>query len=198
MLHKVNDELVGDTIAATDGVIGKIDEVYFDDRAWRVRYLVVDTGGWLEGRKVLLSPESIDRARSSEAAVAVALSREQVEHSPGADSDMPVSRQYEEALARYYGHPLYWAPPEPFERKATQSSLRSSDEVIGYSIQAADGPIGHVEDLVMDDENWSIADLLVDTRNWLPGKKLMIPPAAVEDIDWKRREVRVRLRRAEV
>lgn len=216
MLHKVKEELAGDKIAATDGEIGRIDEVYFDDQAWRVRYLVVDTGGWLGGRKVLISPLSIDRARSGEDAIAVGLSREQVEHSPGIDADKPVSRQYEEAYVRYYGHPLYWAPPEAFvvggplpgpeearelkaaERQAAQSHLRASSEVIGYFIHAADGAVGHVEDLLIDDRNWAIADLVVDTRNWLPGKKVRVPPSAVDAIDWKSREVKVRLRREEI
>ena len=105
MLHNVSD-LRGDKIAARDGEIGKLDQVYFDDDDWHVRYLVVDTGGWLSGRKVLVSPASIDRSKSSDHALAVGLTREQVKHSPGIDADKPVSRQYEEAHARYYGYPL--------------------------------------------------------------------------------------------
>jgi sporulation protein YlmC with PRC-barrel domain len=203
MLHRVK-ELTGDTIAATDGEIGRVDEVYFDDEGWRVRYLVVDTGGWLAGRKVLISPIAIDRSKSTERAIAVGLTREQVEHSPGIDADKPVSRQYEEAYARYYGYPQYWAPPKAVrelkqaERKAGESHLRASGEVIGYSIQAADGTVGHLEDLVVDDRNWAIADLVVDTRNWLPGKKVRIPPSTVEDIDWRSREVRLRMDRREI
>ncbi len=215
MLHNVSD-LRGDKIAARDGEIGKLDQVYFDDDDWHVRYLVVDTGGWLSGRKVLVSPASVDRSKSSDHALAVGLTREQVEHSPGIDADKPVSRQYEEAHARYYGYPLYWAspevpvmpPPEPAgkaarqleeaERKAAQSHLRSSGEVIGYSIHAADGRIGHVEDLRIDDRNWAVSDLVVDTRDWLPGKKVLVPPSAVENIDWSTREVRLRMSRDDV
>lgn len=216
MLHRVNDDLRGDKIAAKDGEIGRVDHVYFDDAEWRVRYFVVDTGGWLSGRKVLISPVSVDRSRSSEDALAVALSREQVEHSPSIDADKPVDRQYEEAYARYYGVPLYWAPPEAAamptgersgrrargleaaERKAAQSHLRSSDELIGYAIRAVDGTIGHVEDLRVDDRNWAIAGLVVDTRDWLPGKKVLVPPSAVKDIDWNTREVRLSMSRQDV
>ncbi|MGH8519644.1 MAG: PRC-barrel domain-containing protein, partial [Panacagrimonas sp.] len=111
MLHNLKD-LHGDKIAARDGGIGSVEQVYFDDQDWRVRYFVVDTGGWLSGRKVLISPVSIDRSKSSDDAIAVGLSREQVEHSPGIDADKPVDRQYEEAYARYYGISLYWAAPE--------------------------------------------------------------------------------------
>ena len=215
MLHNVSD-LRGDKIAARDGEIGKLDQVYFDDDDWHVRYLVVDTGGWLSGRKVLVSPASIDRSKSSDHALAVGLTREQVEHSPGIDADKPVGRQYEEAHARYYGYPLYWVtpeagvmpPPDPggklarqlkeAERKAAESHLRSSGEVIGYSIHAADGRIGHVEDLRIDDRNWAVADLVVDTRDWLPGKKVLVPASAVDTIDWNTREVRLRMSREDV
>lgn len=215
MLHNVSD-LRGDKIAASDGEIGRIDQIYFNDDDWHVRYLVVDTGGWLSGRKVLVSPVSVDRSKSSDHALAVGLTREQVEHSPSVDADKPVSRQYEEAHARYYGYPLYWAspeapvmpPPDPAgklarqlkaaERKAGESHLRSSDEVIGYSIHAADGRIGHVEDLRIDDRNWAVSDLVVDTRDWFPGRKVLVPPSAVENIDWSTREVRLRMSREDV
>ena len=215
MLHNLKD-LRGDRIAATDGEIGSVDQVYFDDQDWRVRYFVVDTGGWLSGRKVLISPVSIDRSKSSEDAIAVGLSRDQVEHSPGIDADKPVDRRYEEAYARYYGQPLYWAPPEAgvmppppadgkaarklkeAEREAAESHLRSSGEVVGYSIHAADGSIGHVADIRVDDRNWAVSDLVVDTRDWLPGRKVLVPPSAVERIDWSTREVRLRLRREDV
>jgi sporulation protein YlmC with PRC-barrel domain len=215
MLHRVK-ELAGDTIAATDGEIGRLEEIYFDDEHWGVRYLVVDTAGWLGGRKVLISPSSIDPTKSSETAISVGLSRKQVEHSPNLDTHKPVSRQYEEAFARYYGYAYYWAtahmlmpPPGPVdvkaagdlddaERKAAQSHLRSSAEVIGYAVEARDGAVGRLEDLLVDDETWSVADLIVDTRTWLPGRNVRVPPSAVEDIDWKDRQVRLRMRRDEI
>jgi sporulation protein YlmC with PRC-barrel domain len=218
MLHKAK-ELIGDTIAATDGPIGHVNDIYFDDQRWGVRYFVVDTGGWLGGRKVLVSPAAIDRGKSTETAISVKLSRQQVEESPGVDSDKPVSRQYEEIYARYYGYPYYWAdamvlspaaPPSGLidpaeageageaERKARESHLHSSGEVIGHAIAAIDGPIGHVEDLLVDDEDWSVADLVVDTRNWLPGKKVVVPPDVVEAIDWSSGDVRVRMLRDQV
>jgi sporulation protein YlmC with PRC-barrel domain len=215
MLHKVKD-LKRDKIAATDGDIGHVEQVYFDDEDWRVRYFVVDTGGWLSGRKVLISPISIDQSRSSESEIAVGLSRKQVEQSPNIDADKPVSRQYEEAYSRHYGYSLYWAPPEAAglttlergadkaqkleeaERKASESHLRASEEVIGYSIHAADGKIGHIDDLLVDDRNWAIADLVVDTRKFLSSKQVLVPPSAVEAIDWETKEVRVRLRREDV
>lgn len=214
VLHRTK-ELVGDRIVATDGEVGQVDDVYFDDQRWGMRYLVVNTGDWLQGRKVLISPASIDRSRSAEAAISVNLSRKQVAQSPDVDTEKPVSRQYEEAYASYYGYPYYWAAaPVPIppvlpsdeerrerseaERKASESHLRSSEEVIGYAIEASDGTVGHVEDLLVDDGSWSVAELVVDTRNWLPGRNVLVSPSAVEGIDWKARQVRLRMRREEI
>ena len=223
MLHKVMQDLRGDAIVARDGDIGSVEDVYFDDERWGVRYLVVDTGGWLPGRKVLISPASIERdPGDDDKAIHVALSREQVERSPGAETDMPVSRQFEEAHARYYGYNYYWAGPYlwgayPFpgsaaervdteqyrhmkaeEDRAAQSHLRSSGAVVGHRIEALDGAVGHVEDFVVNDDDWAIAGLVVDTRDWLPGRKVLVPPAAVQDIDWPQKKVFLRLTRNEV
>ena len=82
--------------------------------------------------------------------------------------------------------------------RARASHVRSSKEVTGYRIQAADGEIGHVEDFVLDYASWAITDVLIDTRNWLPGKKVLVPPSAISDIDWARRLMSVRLSQAEV
>lgn len=226
MLQKVMQDLKGDAILARDGRIGTVDDVYFDDERWAVRYLVVDTGEWLPGRKALISPASLPVQEGGGDYLRVNLTREQVEHAPGTSEDPPVSQVLEEAHARYYGYPYYWAGPyvwgmAPFpvsaapaqsasqsresremieraQQRARESHLRSSAAVVGYSIRTADGEIGHVEDFVVDDRTWEIADMVVDTRNWLPGKKALVPPKAITGIDWDRREVRVSLRRDEL
>jgi hypothetical protein len=212
MLHQVKN-LQGDAVVAKDGPIGELKDLYFDDERWGVRYFVVDTGRWLPGRKVLLSPASVDTKASTEEEIKVALTREQVEHAPGIDADKPVSRQYEEAHARYYGYSEYWlaagmagvgAVPPPggetnrqlkqAERKAEQSHLRSSAEVIGYGIEAADGAAGRIDDFIVDDRNWKVDALVVDTQ-WLPGGKVLVSANAVEHIDWQTKTVRVRMTR---
>lgn len=218
MLQKVMQELKGDDIVARDGRIGSVDDVYFDDAHWAVRYLVVDTGDWLPGKRVLISPASLPPQASVDDYLRVDLTREQVENAPGTGEDPPVSRLMEEAHARYYGYPYYWAGPylwgiaplpqpaperheelrEMAGQQARESHLRSSAEVVGYRIRAADGELGHVEDFLVDDQSWAIADMVVDTRNWLPGRKVLVPPSAITGIDWENREVRVRLKREEL
>jgi hypothetical protein len=198
MLHKAKN-LQGDAIVAKDGPIGELKDLYFDDERWGVRYLVVDTGRWLPGRKVLLSPASVDTGASTEDEIKVALTREQVQHAPGIDADKPVSRQYEEAHALYYGYAQYWAlagmAGGRAERKAEQSHLRSSAEIIGYGIEAADGAAGRIDDFIVDDLNWGVDALVVDTQEWLPGGKVLLSPSAIERIDWDKKTVRIGMTR---
>jgi len=230
MLLEAKGELLGKHLVATDGRIGSVRDVYFDDQRWVVRYLEVDAGTGVPGRKVLISPASIRRDGTGDKDIAVTLTCEQVRNSPGPDEHRPVSRQFEEAHANYYGYPFYWdgpylwgssqhpitgepsvtTPPQgvtPRERtqdlkeaeeQARESHLRSSDEVIGYRVVATDGPIGHVEDFVVDDTNWAIDRMIVDTRNWLPGKHVLVPVDAVDKVDWLTREMRLKVTRDEV
>jgi len=107
MLRNIT-ELRGYAILATDGHIGTVDDFYFDDEDWAIRYLVVDTGGWLSGRKVLISPLSLGHPDFVGRLLPVSLTKSQVEHSPDIDTRKPVSRQHEAELFEYYGYPYYW------------------------------------------------------------------------------------------
>lgn len=219
MMQKLVKDLQGDTIVAADGEIGSLSDAYFDDERWTLRYFVVDTGRWLPGRKVLIAPQSVAQAEGD--VLRLELSRGAVEGAPGIDADPPVStllRQAHEArYAHPYAGPFLWAAPmvpaaapplatskaereraAQARQRAERSHLRASSEVVGYRIQARDGEIGHVEDFVVDDETWAIADIVIDTRNWLPGKKVLVPPSAISGIDWERGTVSVRLNRDEL
>jgi hypothetical protein len=206
--------LKGTSIAATDGDIGSVQDLYFDDLSWTIRYLVVDTGTWLPGRQVLISPLSVRPSGTSDA-VQVALTKNQVEHSPSVDADKPVNRRYEEEYARYYGYPQYWSgpyrwgaspyagetmvpagAPAPRRTKAPRDrALRSVRDVTGYYIEATDGDIGHVEDFMIDDREWAIRYMIVDTRNWWPGKKVVVSPDWIRKVSWRESKVFVDLSR---
>lgn len=218
-------QLIGLTVAARDGEIGKVSDIYFDDKAWAVRYLVIDTGGWLTGRKVLVSPYAVERVAVGEY-VMVDLTRTQVEESPDYDSDKPVSRQYEVSYYSYYGYPGYWMGPYAWgmslypgpmsaspstgpaarevdarlerEREQADPHLRSMKEVRGYGIEARDGALGHIESFLVDARSWEIAGLVLDTRNWLPGKHVAVSTAVVGDIDWGEDRVIVTMSREEL
>jgi len=139
MLQSVND-LKGFGIAATDGELGKIEQAYFDDERWVIRYLVADVGAWLFGRTVLISPHAVVGIDERTGNINTRLTRSQVERSPDIDTEMPVSRQMEAAYYRYYGYPAYWAggyaglwgwgatPAAVVDPVARQEALRRQEE----------------------------------------------------------------------
>lgn len=210
-------QLEGHALRARDGVIGKVKDFYFDDRHWHIRYCVVDTGRWLESRLVLISTVVMGDYDTVQEAFPVDLSMDQVRNSPDIATNKPVSRQHEELLRQYYGWPGYWgeaflgpiatptAPANSSEPGLTDEDrppkssgdpfLRSSNDTIGYRVAAADGAIGHVEDFLIDDEEWLIRYLVIDTRNWWPGKKVIVAPSWIGDISWEKSQVVVDLTR---
>jgi sporulation protein YlmC with PRC-barrel domain len=197
--------LIGDHVIASDGEIGRVQDLYFDDLQWKLRYLVVDAGSFWSGRRVLISPDSFREIDWDGKKFHLRLTREQVENSPPVDTDRPVSRQYENLFYAYYGWPVYWgsggvaamAAPIPAEdpRPEGNPHLRSLAEVIGYHVEAHDGEIGHVADAVMDEESWSFRYLVIDTSNWWFGKTVVIPPSWAHRISWETSKVHVELTR---
>jgi hypothetical protein len=196
----------GYAIVASDGQIGAVSDVLFDDVSWLARWLVVDTGNWLSGRKVLLPPSVLGRLDSEGKKFSVKLTMQQVKDSPEIETDRPVSRQMETDVYDHYGWSPYWGsgynmggvaggvgymggggyiggavaasplPESPRREERIADARRSHDDlhlrsieaVIGYHIQASDGEIGHVEDFLVEDADWSIRYLVVDTKNWWP------------------------------
>jgi uncharacterized protein YrrD len=224
MLHSAKD-MKGLQIAATDGTLGGIDDVYFDDQHWTIRYLVVKTGGWLATRKVLISPMAVTGIDWEEEQVHVNLSRQQVKDSPHIDADKPVSRQHEAEFTQYYGYTHYWMGPylwgaHPYpgymdnvftdegnspiqqrieqEKRTADPHLRSSREVSGYHIEVTDGPLGHVEDFLFDDQSWTIMLLVAETREHWPGKHVVVATQRISDVDWDERKVKMQITREEL
>jgi len=219
MLRNAGD-MKGLTIHATDGEIGMLDHLYFDDKNWVIRYLVVDTGGWLSGlghTLVLISPYSLGSTDWHSRTLNVRLTKQQVAGSPPIDTHKPVSRQYEREHNAYHGNPQYWAGPymwgsayrpstarnAPWEHDETEagqmdSHLRSTKEVHGYSIETTDSEVGHVQDFIVDDETWAVRYLEVATRNWLPGKKVLVPPTWIKTVSWQDSKVFVDLQREKI
>lgn len=228
MLYNLST-LEGFSLGARDGEIGSVEDFYFDDEAWVVRYLAVDTGSWLAGRRVLISPASLGKVDRDGRRIAVDLSKEQIENSPPIDTHKPISRQHETELYDYYGYPYYWggpymwgpvaypggyatlpseAPEETTQTRELQAMrdqqrsedqhLRSSREVTGYYIEASDGEIGHAEDFLLEDANWAIRYMVVDTRNWWPGKKVLVSPRWISHINWQETKAHVDLPREQI
>jgi len=212
MLNKAKT-LNGYKMDSLDGEIGSVKEFYFDDKYWAIRYLVADTGNWLTGRKVLISPYALVAVNKEEQHITINLTKKQIEGSPSLNSDKPVSRQFEDIYYGYYEWPMYWGGPfmwgtspylvqnrekmEQIHKRGERwdPHLRSTHDVSGHHIQAADGEIGHVEDFIIDDETWAIRYLIIGTQNWWPGKKVLVSPQWIERVSWSESKVFVNLSR---
>lgn len=200
MLHSIHHRY-GEKLRASDGEIGHVRDFYFDDQNWAVRYLVADTGRWLMGRLVLLSPHALGHLVPNGKVLLVNLTRQQIEDSPSIEEHKPVSRQHEEEYHRHYGYPYYaqrsalWGlagypvlvpPPRPAdaERKRTDSHLRSTRHVKGYKVEAIDGAVGEIEDFLIDGRTWVICKIVIEPGHWSSGEELTIPAEKVSRISY--------------
>lgn len=218
--------ITGYAVEASDGSLGTVSDLLFEDVGWVVRWLVVDTGNWLPGRKVLLPLSALGKPDGPKRHFPVKLTIQQIKDSPDLDTDQPVSRQIEADVYSYYGWDPYWsggnfgaadamatpfvaplfgsAPPPresertDAERNAGDPHLRSIAAMTGRHIDATDGEIGHVEDFLVDDAGWAIRYLKVDTKNWWPGERVLIAPQSVQDIDWAERLIHLNVNRDKV
>jgi hypothetical protein len=206
-MFRQSKDLKGLRLRALDGEIGHVKDFYFDDRTWTVRYLVADSGTWLPHRKVLISPFAVTGwCTEPHRALEVSLTKKQIEDSPSIETHLPVSRRFESQYAQYYGWPYYWPGPllwgpvdlpggyVPFRPRldmpnevvaeSEDAHVRSAQEVTGYHLQGLDHQFGHVEQFVIEQENWAIRYLVVDTGNWWPGKAVLLSPAWISWVSW--------------
>jgi hypothetical protein len=156
----------GYDIEASDGRLGTVSDLLFDDVGWAIRWLVVDTGNWPPGRKVLLPPSALKQSDRTLRHFSVKLTMQQVKDSTDVDTDQP--------------------------------DLRSIATVTGYHIHATDGEIGHVDDFLVDDASWTIRYVAVDTKNWRPGKKVLISLRSAREIDSPKRLIHLIVNRQKV
>ncbi len=216
MLRSLRD-LENYSVSATDGDVGQVVDFFLDDKRWVVRYLVVETGGVLGGRRVLISPIAFREADWSSQRFHLALTMDKVKHSPSIDVDQPVSGQHEQAYSRYYGYSPYWgysgawgeggypgplrgatpdlAPEPPLAWPAGDAHLRSANEVRGYHVLGNEEPVGHIEDFVLDDATWAVQYLVIDTSNWWFGKKVLVSPTWARRISYEDRRVYLEMSR---
>ncbi len=205
-MRSVND-IINYVLDAEDGEIGRCKDFLFDDRHFAVRYIVADTGKWLPGKKVLISPISVDEPDESERKLPVHLKKSRIKQAPPLEAHAPVSEKYERQFAEFYGYPFYWVGdgvwgPEYYARSLlgvsmhesglktqraaeAENHLRSVREIKGYDIEAVGGDIGHVEDFIVEGGSWVIRYVVVETRNLLPGgKKVLVSPKWAREIKW--------------
>lgn len=205
--------LLGYTAEAMDETVGSVHDFYFDDERWALRYAVIDTGTFLPGRKVLISPAGLGTANWAAQTLRVNHTAKQVKESPSVDTSKPVSRQEEQALHRHYQWMPYWVayggpthplvmPVEqpdlseaPLEEERGDPHLRSLNEVLGYTVSALDDRIGHVDDFIVETGDWTLRMFVVDTARWLPGKRVLLATDWIKNFNWHESAVAVDLRK---
>jgi uncharacterized protein YrrD len=165
MLHKAKS-LTGFTLGCLDGKIGKVKEFVFDDKLWTVRYLVADIGNGFTDRQVLISPQAIDVVMRNDRRIIINLTKKQIEDT----HDSEILKEWTQGL------------------KGRDFLLRNTHDVRGHQIQAADGKVGHVDDFIIDDEMWEIRCLVINTRNWWPGKKVLVSSKWIERVSCRDRK----------
>jgi uncharacterized protein YrrD len=210
-MFKNLSDLEGFRLAAKDGEIGHVADFYFDDDCWAVRYLVVATGSWLFGKKVLISPNAVEKVDFDEECMKVDLSKEQVKNSPDIDTEKPISRQQESEYHLYYNFPPYWGgvalwgrydqpggtadaedaetAEHGMEHGERSKHLRSAREVRGYRVVAVDGQVGHNDNFLMDVDTWAIRYLVVNTGGWLKRHEVLLTPKLVDRVIWAEAQI---------
>jgi len=197
------NSLIGWRMEATNGEVGKVDDLYFDDDSWTVRYLVLEMDRWLSGRKVLIAQEALIQIRDKEGIFRVNLTQDQIRHSPEIDTDKPVSRQQEIELYGHYAWKGYWesgfyagglglavdALPEGAKRLGADLHLRSAQYVSGFHVHGTDGELGSICDFVIDDLTWKVLNLVVNTGTPSEGKKVLVTVDHIIQMRWSDSEV---------
>lgn len=227
MLHSFK-KILNTTLHATDGEIGHLDDLLFDDQLWIVRYVVVRTGVFLKRHRVLISPLGVAQVDWDNQALRLHLTRRQIEESPDVDTDQPLFRQMEKRYFDYYSWPYYWSemsiwgidprnsimsgeveepttgvsreagPEEAREEPEGDPHLRSFREVSRYSFDAEETTFGQVADLLIEDDDWTVRYLVAETRTWWPSQRLLISPSWIRKIDWGDRCIKLRLTKDEI
>ncbi len=200
--------LNGYPIKATDGLSGTVSDVMYQDTDWAIRWLVVDLGDWLSGRRVLLPISALGSPDPEAHHLPVRLTMRQIEQSPDIDTSMPLSQKTDVQACDHFDLPhgrdqFLWAGQEgrpadvaeappgtaatgEVKTAAREGRVRSMLEVTGNSIEATDGDIGHAEDFLIDIAAWQVRYLVVHTSSWWAGEKLLVSPLSIDWIDWAR------------
>ncbi len=152
-----SSRLIGNSLEATNGEIGKVVDFYFDDQAWVIVYVVVNTGGWLVDHMVLLSSYYLQKVMSSFGTFQANLTKEEIRSCPDISTSMLVYQQ---------------------------PQLRSTLAMSHYRIETTDSQVGKLIDLIIDDKTWHIEYLLIEMQSCLMGKKVLVAFKQVKYVRW--------------
>lgn len=207
--------MLGQKLDASDGTVGAVRDLFFDEETWTVRYVVLETGKWLAKREVLLPSANVIRENKNGVTLKTAASKQDVEKSPDVSLQKPVSREMELLLGKYWQWTPYWTKglteemagnieSEATERTKkemealSESHLRSVVELQGYRVAASDMTLGEISDFLLTDDDWTIDAMVVDTRRWLPGGEVQIDRHHLGGIHWAEETIAVDMKSDEV
>ncbi len=185
------------TYSDAGGIVGHVDEFYFDDRSWSVRYLVLDVGHWLKNRKVLISPVALRSIDLRDERIRTNATAEQIERSPDASTDLPVARALELQIHRHYGWGVTWPEsfmgahddPTAIDREKHDPHLRSTRVLTGTTIVSPTGDVvGTISDFLIDTKSWRIELVAAECDKF---RAVLLDPASIQEIDVARRVVRI-------
>lgn len=207
-------------VHATDGEMGKVKDIYFDDHDWAIRYAQVDTHKWLPARNVYVSPSSFKGVNKDEGLVEVNHTKETIKNSPTIPADSEISTANEASLTEYYGWNRYWMggglwgasdrpvvpqiPAQDAENTARRSEMEMSEntnyvllnesDTIGMKVHGHDGNMGEITDLVFDDDNWKIQYLAVKFLKVPTERYYLIDALHITSLEWVEKDLYVDLK----
>ncbi|PYZ94186.1 hypothetical protein CR194_01215 [Salipaludibacillus keqinensis] len=205
------------TVFGNDGEIGKVDDVYFDENMWTIRYIVAKTGKTFLSEKVFISPVSIEKMDINEEVIRVGITQDEAQKAPDPGEEA-VTRKYEKDFSHYYRMSPYWlgtgvwgnaasaremvyeeVPVRAEELEDNQSHVHQAKLVTGYELSVKDDTFGKIEDMLLDESSFRIKYFVADTKKWLPGgKKVLISPEWVEAIDWGKAQINIDVTREQI
>ena len=208
MFHYL-ETLVGSSVIAADGEIGRVRNFLVDDKSWSIRYLVVDVGSWLKKKDVILAITAVQEPDWEKKIFHVSLTKEQVRNCPDVDAEKPVSRQQEIAMRDYWGWMAYWVDKELGWASAPTGvkyplhteedpHLRSAMHLIGYQVGATVAEMGSLAGFILDEESWHIGYLDVKGGDWLESRSVLVPTRWVKAVSWANRRVKLLHAREEI
>lgn len=205
----------GITTQGDPEILGRVHDIYLDDKTWAIEWFVIETGHWYSSNKILLDSKYFTQVSPDKRCFHVSVSKTEIENAPSVGEHHPISEQRKNALLYtsfgqdallfpgYVGvmmpHTLIERskPPAEDDNQSDEHNtawsetdnadrhLRSANELLGYGVSAINGELGPLTDLVIDTEQWNIMLLALDTSKWLPDRTVVVTPESIERISWE-------------
>ena len=179
---------IGATVVASDGSLGALGNLIFLPASWDIRYLSITTGRVLPPRRVFLSPRVVDRLDWARGSIRVRVTVAQADKMPEPKSELPSPHEEQELIA-YFGWPPYRETPTSLVTEH-MPRLWGTQSLLEYGVAAEDGDVGYVQDIIFDDESWKIRYLVVDLGSRVSGRRILMSPEWIREMDWESRVVR--------